>query len=147
MKVLFIFKYFNELNDVWVLDLLEYFDFAPEDLDLGDFGLADGFDGVPLFRLSVHALSHHAVVAVSQLVGVDVVLGSDVGESVGDHDGGPRAVVPREAGHAPGRGPEGVSRVVHFQLFLVLLSVNVRLAYGNILVCTVRSACSAVFFA
>ena len=69
-----------------VFDFLENFDFAFEDFNFGDFGFANGFNGVPIAGFAVHAFSNDPVVSMSEFFGFNMIIDADIAEGIGDHD-------------------------------------------------------------
>mmetsp|Transcript_10885 Transcript_10885/g.23592 ORF Transcript_10885/g.23592 Transcript_10885/m.23592 type:complete len:233 (+) Transcript_10885:1177-1875(+) len=86
MKILLVLVDFNQLDDVGMLTFFQQGHLAFKDIHLAHLGFSDGFDGVPNLGFSVHTLSYHSIVAVTNFFGVDVILDADVRHIVGDHN-------------------------------------------------------------
>ena len=84
VQVLGVLKDVDQFDDVRVLDLLEDFNLAFQDLDLFDLCLSDGFDGVPLVCFAVHALSYNPIVAMTKFLLIHVVFDTNIRQSVCD---------------------------------------------------------------
>ena len=139
MEVLLILVYLDQLDDVRMITLLQERHLPPKHIHLPHLRLPNRFDGVPRFGLAVHALPDDAVVTVTDLLRLDVILQSNVGQAVRDHDGlGLEVPTPVDLGIAEGNGAGIHHRWRNINRDRIVIVPLLRLFFGGRRVHAVR---------
>ena len=86
MQIALVFVHFFQLNNIGMIDFFEYFNFSFQYFNFRYFRFPNRFDRILRVGGAVHAFPDNTVMAVAEFLGLDMILDTDIGQGVRNHE-------------------------------------------------------------